>query len=245
MNEYASLKPDQDPMGAAIADFYRTGRAARLRVLSSMFDEDELPVATLFRNESEMPVLEQKALKLACGKVLDVGAGSGCHALVLQQRGCAVTAIDISPNAVEIERLRGVADAQCLNFFDPSFVGNYDTLLFLMNGIGIVGRLSRLPEFFMRAKQLLTPGGQILLDSSDLRYVYEDEDGAWDIDLNAAYYGEVDFQMKYRKIVGQPFDWLYIDFDTLAGYAAENGFRAEKIADGTHYDYLARLTIVR
>ena len=126
-----------------------------------------------------------------------------------------------------------------------SFVGSYDTLLLLMNGIGIVGRLVRLPEFFMRAKQLLTTGGQILLDSSDLRYVYEDEDGSWDIDLNAAYYGEVDFQMKYRQITGVPFDWLYVDFDTLAGYAMENGFRAEKMTDGQHYDYLARLTLVR
>ncbi len=245
MNEYVCLKPEQDPMGTAISDYFRTGRAARLRVLSSMFDEDELPVVTLFRDETAMPEIERKALELASGRVLDIGAGAGCHALALQQRGFSVTAIDVSPLSVETERLRGVVDARCVDFFDPSFVGSYDTLLLLMNGIGIVGRLVRLPEFFMRAKQLLTTGGQILLDSSDLRYVYEDEDGSWDIDLNAAYYGEVDFQMKYRQITGVPFDWLYVDFDTLAGYAMENGFRAEKMTDGQHYDYLARLTLVR
>lgn len=245
MNEYACLKPEQDPMGTAISDYFRNGRAARLRVLSSMFDEDELPVATLFRSETAMPEIERKALELAAGRVLDIGAGAGCHALALQQRGFSVTAIDVSPLSVETERLRGIGDARCVNFFDPSFVESYDTLLLLMNGIGIVGRLARLPEFFLRAKQLLAVGGQILLDSSDLRYVYEDEDGAWDIDLNAAYYGEVDFQMKYRQIVGQSFDWLYVDFDTLAAYASECGFRAEKVADGAHYDYLARLMLIR
>ena len=127
--------------------------------------------------------------------------------------------------------------------FDEAFAGCYDTVLMLMNGSGIIGRLERMPLFFRRMKQLLAPGGCVLVDSSDLRYIYEDEDGALDIDLNAGYYGELDFRMQYKRVKGALFPWLYVDFDTLAYYAQENGFCAERLQDGEHYDYLARLSV--
>ena len=236
------LDSGRDPMGQAIRDYYETGRAGRLRVFSPQFEEDEMPVAMLFRTEAEMPPLERKALELCRGRVLDVGAGAGCHSLALQERGMEVTAIDISQLSVDVMLRRGVKTAWETDLFDESFVGCYDTVLMLMNGSGIIGRLERLPLFFQRMKQLLAPGGQVLMDSSDLRYIYEDEDGAMDIDLNAGYYGELDFQMQYKKVKGEPFRWLYVDSDTLAGYARENGFRVELVADGGHYDYLARLS---
>lgn len=231
-----------DPMGQAIRDYYETGRAGRLRVFSPQFEEDEMSVATLFRMEAEMPSLERKALDLCRGRVLDVGAGAGCHSLALQKRGIEVEAIDISPLSVDVMLRRGVKDARVTDLFDESFAGSYDTVLMLMNGSGIIGRLERMPQFFRRMKQLLSSGGQVLMDSSDLRYVYEDEEGTMDIDLNAGYYGELDFQMQYKKVKGEPFRWLYVDFDTLAGYAQENGFRAELVAEGGHYDYLAQLS---
>ncbi len=179
------------------------------------------------------------------GRVLDVGAGAGCHSLALQERGADVTAIDISPLSVDVMLRRGVKDARVADLFDESFAGCYDTVLMLMNGSGIVGRLERMPLFFRRMKLLLAQGGQVLMDSSDLRYIYEDEDGAMDIDLNARYYGELDFRMQYKKVKGAPFGWLYVDFDTLAGYARESGFRAELVAEGEHYDYLARLSALK
>lgn len=236
------LAEGKDPMGQAIRDYFETGHAGRLRVFSPQFDEDELPVATLFRKEKCMPKLECTALDLCRGRVLDVGAGAGCHSLALQQKGLDVTAIDISPLSVEVMRCRGVKSAVAADLFDETFAGCYDTVLMLMNGSGIIGRLERMPLFFHRMKQLLAAGGQVLMDSSDLRYIYEDEDGAMDIDLNAGYYGELDFQMQYKKVKGEPFRWLYVDSDTLAGYARENGFRAELVAKGGHYDYLARLS---
>lgn len=237
------LDEKSDPMGTAIRDYFETGRAGKLRVFSSQFEEDEMPVATLFRTEDAMSGLERKALSLCRGKILDVGAGAGCHSLVLQRRGLDVTAMDISPLSVDVMRRRGVEKAYEADLFDESFTGCYDTVLMLMNGSGIVGRLERLPLFFRRMKQILAPEGMILMDSSDLRYIYEDEDGAMDIDLNAGYYGELDYTMQYKQIKGKTFDWLYIDFDLLSYYAAENGFKAELIENGPHYDYLARLTV--
>lgn len=272
------LSADKDPMGAAILDFQKHGKAAQLRVLSSMFEEDEMPVTHLFRSFREMPVLEQKALQLAKGRVLDIGAGSGCHTLELQEKGLAVKAIDISPLSCEAMKLRGVKDAECINLFDPhlssgnhsevnqenhsgenqeahseknqethseknqeQFEGGFDTILLMMNGTGIAGKIENLPALFQRLKALLNPGGHILIDSSDLKYIYENEDGSFDINLNGAYYGEVDYQMIYKDVKGDRFDWLYVDFPLLKSIAETCGLHGELVAEGEHYDYLARI----
>ena len=237
------LAPEKDPMGAAIADYFEKGKAGKLRVLSSSFDEDEIPVSTLFRSFKQMPPLEQEALKLASGKILDVGGGSGCHSLALQEMGKEACSIDISPLAVATMKQRGVKDARLVNLFDETFAESYDTILMLMNGSGIIGKINNLPTFFKRMKQLLQPGGKILLDSSDLKYLFEDEDGSFLIDIAGDYYGEVDFWMEYKTVKGDAFDWLYIDFQTLSLYAAEYGFNAQLIKEGKHYNYLAELTL--
>jgi SAM-dependent methyltransferase len=234
------MKTDKDPMGAAIRDYYLKGKASRLRVFSPDFDEDEMPVPTLFRSFKEMSPLEQKALELSKGKILDVGAGSGCHSLALQEMGKNVVAIDISPLSVQTMKDRGVKIVKEINFFqiEGEF---FDTILMLMNGAGIIGKIDKLPVFFSHIKSLLAPDGILLLDSSDLRYLYEEEDGSFMIDLNDNYYGEMEFYMQYKDIKGDQFPWLYIDFNTLQMYAEENGFKAELILLGDHYDYLAKI----
>ena len=234
------MRSDQDPMGQAIADYHATGKASRLRVFSPMFDEDEIPVATLFRTRDEMPAIEQEALKVASGHILDVGAGAGCHTLALQAMEKRVTAIDISPLAVETMRQRGVKDVHEQDFF--SLDGQFDTILMLMNGIGIVGTISRLPAFFMQVDHLLAPGGQLLCDSSDICYIFEDEDGIIDLTGVEGYYGELSYQMQYKSIKGEPFPWLFIDPETLREHAAAHGFYCDILVRGEHYDYLARLT---
>ena len=234
------LSKDKDPMGAAILDYQKSERVGRLRVLSSMFEEDEMPVKHGFRKVEEMPMLEQKALQLTKGRVLDVGAGAGCHALALQAQSIAVKAIDISPLSCEAMELRGVMDAECINLFDEHLETGFDTILLLMNGTGIAGKIENLPAHFNRLKALLNKGGQILIDSSDIKYIYENEDGSFDINLNAAYYGEVDYQMVYKDVKGDSFDWLYVDFPLLKSIAESCGLHGELIAEGEHYDYLAR-----
>lgn len=236
------LPENKDPMGTAIYDFFKYGKAARLRVFSSQFDEDEIPVATLFRSYNEMPPIEQTALRLSTRKILDVGAGSGCHTLALREMGKDATAIDISPLSVKVMKERGL-NAMPVNLFDPLFCESFDTILMLMNGSGIIGKLEHLGDFFQRMKLLLRPGGCVLMDSSDLKYLFEEEDGSYLIDLAGDYYGEIDFRMQYKQVKGDTFDWLYIDFDTLSLYAAQYGFKAEMVEEGSHYAYLAKLTL--
>ena len=229
-----------DPMGRAIAEYWKTKTADRLRVFSPMFEEDEIPLTTLFRSHEDMPEIERKALDMAKGRILDVGAGAGCHSLVLQERGMDVTAIDISPLSVETMKERGVKKVFEQDFF--TLQSQFDSILMLMNGIGIVGTLERMPEFFKQLDKILAPRGQVLCDSSDISYVFETEDSIVELPDDMGYYGEHSFQMQYKDTIGEPFDWLYIDADTLRQKAGRNGYAVEVVAEGEHYDYLARIT---
>lgn len=170
-----------DPMGAAIYDYYKTGSADALVVHSSMFEDDEIPVDALFRDFEQMPDLEKAALELSSGRILDVGAGAGCHSLALEKMGKCSVAIDISDLAVRVMNERGV-DARKIDFYDESFTETFDTVLMLMNGTGIIGTVDNIPAFFDRLRSLLNPGGRVLIDSSDLRYLFQEEDGSLMID---------------------------------------------------------------
>jgi len=247
------MNAKNDPMGRAILEYLQQSSRPvvgsghpvvdSLRVFSPMFEEDEIPLETLFRSFDDMPEIERKALDMTKGRVLDVGAGSGCHSLVLQNRGVDVTAIDISPLSVEAMRKRGVRNVIEKDFFALE-EQKYDTVLMMMNGIGIVGALERLPSFFSHLDRILAPGGQLLCDSSDISYVFEDEDGNVVIPDEGHYYGELSFRMQYKDTVGEPLEWLYIDDVTLCSKAMECGYAVEIVARGGHYDYLARITKV-
>ena len=147
------MNSKMDPMGRAIAEYWKTKKADRLRVFSPMFEEDEIPLKVLFRSYKAMPEIERKALD-----------------------------------------------------------------------------------------KILAPGGQVLCDSSDISYVFEDETGMIDIPEDIGYYREHSFQMQYKDTIGEPFDWLYIDADTLRQRADRYGYAVEVVAEGDHYDHLARIT---
>ena len=240
-SNYRLMNQQTDPMGQAINDYWKTGKAGRLRVFSPMFEEDEMPLPLLFRTYEDMPEIERKALGMVRGKTLDVGAGAGCHSLVLQERGIDVTAIDISPLSVETMKARGVKKAFVQDFMTIDGQ-QYDTILMLMNGIGIVGQLESLPTFFRHLDRVLAPGGQLLCDSTDISYVFEDEDGVIRYPEGDAYYGEITYRMRYKDIFGEPFPWLYIDVATLRQVAGENGYRVEVVAEGENDYYLAKIT---
>lgn len=234
----------KDLFGKAILDFQTNNSPEDLITETTISDEDEMSVAYLFRSYDEMPQLEQKALQLARGKILDVGCGAGSHSLYLQnERNLDVTAIDISPNAIQACILRGVKKTKIQ---DVMTLENekYDTILLLMNGAGMCGRLKNISNFLLKLKSLLNPDGQILLDSSDIIYMFDDDDdgGKW-IPSNNEYYGEIVFNISYKGEKEKPFDWMFIDYNTLQNAAFANGFQCEMILEGEHYDYLAKLSI--
>lgn len=232
----------KDLFGKAILDYQTQNAPEPLITATSISDEDEMDVAYLFRPYDLMPKIEQKALQLTYGKVLDVGCGAGSHALSLQNdRDLDVTAIDISENAVQACKLRGVQNCMTVDVLHYDSKEKFDTILLLMNGTGIFETLSKTAVYLQKLKTLLNADGQILIDSSDLIYMFdEDEDGgAWIPNTN--YYGELTFTVQYKGETEVPFPWLYMDYNTLQNAAFANGFLCELISEGEHYDYLARL----
>ncbi|WP_115810347.1 class I SAM-dependent methyltransferase [Winogradskyella pacifica] len=229
----------KDLFGKALLDYQNGNYSEDIITYTNISDEDELPLPYLFRNYSEMPKLEQAALKLAKGNVLDAGCGSGSHALWLQEQDIKVKAIDSSEGAVEVAMKRGVLNVELKPLLEET--ESFDTILLLMNGTGIFQKLSEVANYLKHLKSLLNPDGQILIDSSDISYMYEDDDGGMWLDLNQGYPGELDYFLSYKGEKEVPMKWLYLDFETLKTACLTVGLMCEKVMDGEHFDYLARI----
>jgi SAM-dependent methyltransferase len=228
-----------DLLGMAIADYYFGNNPGRLWVHDTIGPRVEMDVSVYFRDWSAMPELEKIACQECGSKVLDIGAGAGSHALELQKLGKDVTALDISPLAARVMKARGVRKVRAKNVFSYSG-GPYDTLLLLMNGIGLTGNIEGLRTLLRHAKKLLWPKGQLLFDSSDVAYLYEKEPKPTD-----HYYGEIRCRYEYKRRKTSWFSWLYIDYDTLIRVAAQEGWRTELLFEDDSDQYLVRLRLLR
>lgn len=229
-----------DPFGQAINDFYSSGKSDDLIINSNYTENEIIPVSYLFRAEEEMPKLELRALKECKGKILDVGAAAGCHSVLLQNKGFDVTALEKSKLAIVVMKSRGIQKIICDDIY--SFSGNkYDTILLLMNGTGIGETLNGLKKLLLHLKSLMSKNGQILIDSSDIKYLFEEDDGSQWIDLaSSKYYGEMEYEVSYKKY-SVKFKWLFIDFNSLKKIALEAGLHCNLIEEGEHFEYLAQL----
>jgi SAM-dependent methyltransferase len=231
----------KDLFGKALLDYLNGSYSEDIITWTNISDKDVLPIPYLFRAYKNMPRLEQQALQLSKGNILDVGCGAGSHALWLQNKGFKVKAVDISPGAIEVTKQRGILNAEHKNVLLET--EKFDTVLLLMNGTGIFQEISQVSKYLTHLKSILKPNGQILLDSSDISYMYKDEDGGMWLDINSGYYGELDYYLGYKDEEEIPMKWLYLDFNTLNIACQAVGLHCEKITDGDHYDYLARLSL--
>lgn len=233
-----------DVFGKAIAAFNASrDDTLEIEVASELAGDELIPVAYFFRDFEEMPDLEQKALTMAKGKVLDVGAGAGSHSLYLQEeRGLEVVALEKSTLACDVLEDRGVQEVIEDDFYQFN-QETFDTILLLMNGIGMAGTLENLPKFLVKCRELLKKGGSVLIESSDIIYMFEDQDGSYVIDLNGAYYGNMNYTVSFEEDQ-ENFNWLYVAYDLLADTASECGFKIRKVQDGESMNYLAELKLV-
>ncbi len=233
----------KDLFGKAILDYQTNNSPEDIITATSISDPDEMSVAYLFRSYSEMPKLEQKALQLCKGNILDVGCGAGSHALYLQnEKKLDVTAVDISINAIETCNLRGVKNTRHENILTVENE-KFDTILLLMNGTGIFGTLKETSKYLLKLKSLLNKDGQILIDSSDIIYMFDQSDDGSYLIPAEGYYGELTFTITYKNEIEDTFPWLYLDFNTLQNAANAVGLSCELILEGEHFDYLAKLTL--
>lgn len=227
----------KDILGQAIHDHFYKAASHKLWINNEYGPKEEMPLETYFRGEDDMPDIEWLALNECRGTVLDIGAGAGGHALLLQERGFDVTALEISALAVDVMKARGVKNVLTADIFQYTDK-QYDTLLLLMNGIGLTGTLLNLEAFLQHVKLLLNKGGQLLFDSSDIAYLYEGQ-----LPDNDKYYGELLYQYQYNRQKTDWFPWLYIDEKTLLKIAADAGYDMEVLLEDEFQQYLVRLTL--
>lgn len=231
-----------DIFGLAFKDYLEGQTRESILVDINISDTEVLPVSYFFRDYAQMPEWEQLTLDKCRGSILDVGAGAGSHALYLKEKGHDVTAIDVSPGAVHCMQQRGIEKARVKDFF--SFKDQkYDTILFLMNGTGMAQTLDKLRDLLSHAAGLLAPGGNIYLESTDLLYMYEEEDGSVMIDLSGDYYGEIIYQLQYKTYRGEPFKWLFVDYENLSNVATLAGLDCELFYKGENDNFIARLSV--
>lgn len=233
---------DMDIHGAALWAYFEGETGAVEIVRTDACRESPVPVRHFFRTPPEFAALVNAALARCGGRVLDAGAGSGLHTLALQEMGLAVTAVDISPQAVEIMRRRGVRDVHCADIMSYHG-GPFDTLLMLGHGLGMTESLAGLDRFLAHARGLVSSSGQMLVDSLDVRVTTDPENLAYQQANRDAgrYIGEIRIQLEYLGRTGPYFGWLHVDPETLGVHAAAHGWSCEVIASDDAGNYVARL----
>ncbi len=232
------------PLGTALLDFHRGDTGAVIVVLSDLWEDEATPVGAYYRPlEQDLPMLEREALDLCVGRVLDLGAGAGRHALDLQEAGTSVVAVDPLTEAVEIMRDRGVVDPR-LGDLGAVTGERFDTVLMLMHGLGIVGDLRGLGSFLEELPNHLNPGGRLVCDSADLATALRDEAPELLDELSNPdrYLGEVEFGLRYGRLEGPRYPWIFVDPEALEIVADAAGFDMKVAAGGERGSYLAVLT---
>ncbi|HIK19708.1 MAG TPA: class I SAM-dependent methyltransferase [Synechococcus sp. M44_DOE_062] len=278
MIEAVENHPLQDPLEQALWDWHR-GQAQGSLLLHAyslegipLAEEPQVVSPEVFFTQ-ELPEVEALALELCRGRVLDIGAGTGRHSLLLQEEGFAVAALDRSPVALQIMAERGVRCRIAADLFHwPGPEDPFDTLLLLMNGVGLVGSPSGLEHFLRLARHWIQPTGQLLLDSTDLsdtgdladledlpaerelenwespsgkltEPAHLEADGSEDCKEGSEPTAKVvNFVAEYNGQRGDPFPWLFVDPETLLQCAHANGWQGQIVYQELEGAFLARLT---
>lgn len=229
------------PYAEALSDHHAGAEDVRLRLWSSLGEDDEIPASVFFRSSDDLFPFEVHALELCHGSVLDLGAGTGVHSLELQRRGFDVTTVELVPELVEIQRARGVRRA--IQGDLATWAGErFDTVLLLMNGIGPTRTLRGLERFLVHARALAAPGGQILFDSGEAQVEgpVDPADAARWPPTDDGYAGEAWIELGYGGRRGPPFRELYADAEAAAERASRTGWSFSVAFEGEG-SYLARL----
>jgi len=230
-----------NPFSRALTDFHAGISDATFTIRRDDGYHQRVPAALFFESEN-FPAIEKCALNECRGSVLDIGSAAGRHALELVRRGHKVTSLDILPEMEQIMRDRGQTDvviADVLQFSGQRF----DTLLMLMNGIGMVGSIDGLERFLQHAHQLIAPEGQILCDSIDVRFTQDPLHSAYrEKNLTAGRpAGLQEFVIEYKGEDSTQFNWLHIDFPSLSKICESTGWKAELIESDCSGHYACKL----
>lgn len=230
-----------NPFSRALLDFHSGSRDATFTIRRNDGFQQRVPAAPFFDLE-HYPALEKRAMDQCHGSILDIGSAAGRHSLELVRRGLKVTSLDILPEMEGILKDRGQTDvviADVLQFSGRRF----DTLLMLMNGIGMAGSMEGLTRFLQHAHDLIFPGGQIVCDSIDVSVTTDPQHIAYrESNIGSGRpAGQQAFMMEYDGEDSVRFDWLHIDFQSLMHLGEATGWDAALLETEDSGHYLCKL----
>jgi hypothetical protein len=225
----------KDPFGSAVLGIWKGNEDEKLLLHTSYGPVEEMPLEIFFRELDEMTELEVIAIESCRGSVLDLGAGAGCFSVLLQQMEFEIHALDNSLGCANVLHQRGVKNIHQIDLYSYN-APKVNTVLVMMNGLGLAGKLDNVVSFFDHLKSLLAPGGRIIIDSSDISYMYKRGTKPKD-----RYFGEVQFQFEYAGELGEWFDWVYVDYKTLCKVLAPHGWDIELLYENKLGEYLVKV----
>jgi SAM-dependent methyltransferase len=230
-----------NPFARALCDFHSGSSDASFVIRRDDGFEQRVSAAAFFKI-GNYPPLESRALEECYGKILDIGSAAGRHSLELVRRGLDVTSLDILPEVKGIMNDRGLSEIVIADVFQ--FHGaRFDTLLMLMNGIGITGNSVGLIQFLQHAHDLIVPGGQILCDSIDVGVTEDPRHIAYrehNLALGRSL-GQQTFTMEHDSEDSIRFDWLHIDFQSLSDACEITGWTPTLLSEMEDGHYVCRL----
>jgi sRNA-binding regulator protein Hfq len=224
-----------DILGEAMFDFLKNGSGEPLIAHTSYGPDEIYELDYFFRDLDKMPELEIFALSLCRGEILEIGAGAGSHALALEDQGKNITAMDTSVGCINVMLCRGLTRLLHMDIFNLC-QGGYNTLLLLMNGIGVTGNVDGFNRFLVKAEMITSDEAQVIFDSTDVSYAIEK-----DSVVHGKYFGEIRYQFEYKGMKGPWFDWLYIDQEELFRICSKTGWMPQIIYEQGQGHYLVRL----
>jgi SAM-dependent methyltransferase len=197
-----------------------------------------------FRPFAEWSVTEQQATELVNGRVLDVGAGAGRHALYLQEQGHDVIAIDASPLSVEVCRKRGVKDARILSIFDvDETIGTVDTIVMLGNNFGLFGSYDGAKTMLKRFATITPDNGRIIAETLNpygtenpvhLDYHQRNRE-------RGRMAGQIGLRVRYMNYADDWFDYLFVSPDEMREIVEGTGWQISQTIGDVNGIYVAIL----
>ncbi len=234
------------PYGMALLDYFNGDTSSKVIAYRDDGYTDELMIDSFLREPQDFLPLENIALNLCYGRILDIGAGAGPHSIFLQNKGLKVCAIDISPEACAVMKKRGVKNVYCIDALKFK-AEPFDSIIILGRSIVMVGTLKGLDLFLEDVHRLIKPNGQILLNSLDVRYTDNPIHLAYQEKNKKAgrYIGELKIQFEYKGKKGPFFELLHVDPKTLISHALEKSWHCKIIHKEKDGNYLAQLNPIQ
>lgn len=229
------MKEREDAYGRLVLDHLEHGGQVEIVERDNGFvAASRLGPDAYFAPLRRWPKAERAAIRLARGRVLDVGCGAGRVALHLQERGHEVVAIDVSPLAVDASKRRGVADARVLSVtrVGPT-LGRFDTFVMFGNNFGLMGSARRAPWLLRRFRSIANDGARILAGSTNPYLTDNPEHLAYHRRNRARgrMGGQLRIRIRHGAYATPWFDYLLASPEEMAALADGTGWELTRVID--------------